>query len=110
GLGAAIGEREGELELDDARISGAVELVRGRYLTRARFDELVVSHLRIDSPLIAGEPVELDALTIDGELAREHGELGPRSFGTLVLAHRGDEPERCGQIDPAARTCDTQLP
>jgi hypothetical protein len=109
-LGDAIGERDGQIELDEARLSGVIELIRGAGLTRARFEAVEVSRLRLDSRLLSAKPIELEGLTIDGELAREHTPAGPRSFGALVLGHAGVQVELAGQLDPAGLSFDLQVP
>jgi hypothetical protein len=109
-LGDAIGEREGDIDLHDARLSGAVELVRGAKLTRARFEAVELSQLRIDSELLSAKPIELSGLTIDGELTREHTHDGPRNSGALVLEHRGVQLELSGQLDATGLSFSAQLP
>lgn len=109
-LGDAIGEREGDIDLHDARLSGAVELVRGAKLTRARFEAVELSQLRLDSELLSAKPIDLAGLTIDGELTREHTDTGPRNSGALVLEHRGVQLELSGQLDATAVRFSAQLP
>lgn len=109
-LGDAIGEREGDIDLHDARLSGAVELVRGAKLTRARFESVELSQLRLDSDLLSAKPIDLAGLTIDGELTREHTDTGPRNSGALVLEHRGVQLELSGQLDATAIRFSAQLP
>ncbi|HLT38542.1 MAG TPA: hypothetical protein VK034_19780, partial [Enhygromyxa sp.] len=109
-LADALGERDGQIVLDQARVTGAVELTRGARMTRARFDQLELSQLTLDSDLLAPEPIRLARLTVDGELAREHTADGPRSFGELVLG-LGDVALRVsGQLDHAALDIDLELP
>lgn len=109
-LGDAIGERDGDIDLHDARLSGAVELVRGAKLTRARFESVELSQLRLDSELLSAKPIALSGLTIDGELTREHTPDGPRSSGALVLEHRGVQLEVSGQLDATGLRFAAQLP
>lgn len=109
-VGQAIGERDGQLIFDDARLSGSIELVRGAGLTRASFEAVELSTLVIASPLLAAEPTRFDDLRVDGELAREHTSAGPRSFGALVLEHRGVQIDVSGQLDAAGLEIDVQLP
>ncbi len=109
-LGDAIGEREGDIDLADARLSGAVELVRGGKLTRARFEAVSLSQLRLDSQLLSAQPFTLTNLTIDGELTREHTQSGPRNSGTLVLEHRGVQLEISGQLDADRISFAAQIP
>jgi hypothetical protein len=109
-LGDAIGEREADIDLDDARLSGAVELVRGAKLTRVRFEAVELSQLRLDSELLSAKPVTLSDLTIDGELTREHTPSGPRNSGALVLEHRGVQLEISGQLDARTLRFAAQLP
>jgi hypothetical protein len=109
-LGDAIGEREADIDLDDARLSGAVELVRGAKLTRVRFEAVELSQLRLDSELLSAKPVTLSDLTIDGELTREHTPSGPRNSGALVLEHRGVQLEISGQLDATSLSFAAQLP
>jgi hypothetical protein len=109
-LGDAIGERDGDIDLDDARLSGAVELVRGGKLTRARFEAVELSELRLDSELLSAQPIALTDLTIDGELTREHTPAGPRNSGTLVLEHRGVQLEVSGQLDSTRLSFAAQIP
>ncbi len=106
----AIGERDGRVSFDDARISGAVELSHGAGLTRARFDGVELSKLTIDSDLLAPEPVALDDLHVDGELARERTPSGPRSFAQLTLDHAGVALQLSGQLDHAGFEFDVELP
>ncbi|HVH98817.1 MAG TPA: biosynthetic peptidoglycan transglycosylase [Enhygromyxa sp.] len=109
-LADAIGERDGQIVLDDARISGELELLRGAGLTRAQFDNVELTQVTFDSDLLAPEPVRIDSLTIDGELAREHTPTGPRSFGELVLGHAGVALRISGQLDAQALDFDLELP
>lgn len=109
-VGDAIGEREGDIDLHDARLSGAVELVRGAKLTRARFEAVELSQLRLDSELLSAKPIALSGLTIDGELTREHTPDGPRNSGALVLEHRGVQLELSGQLDATGLRFSAQLP
>ncbi|MFO7567141.1 MAG: biosynthetic peptidoglycan transglycosylase [Enhygromyxa sp.] len=109
-LADAIGERDARIVLDEARMSGTLELTRGAGLTRARFDRLELSQLTVDSPLLAPDPVRLESLSVDGELAREHTPTGPRSFGELVLEHAGVALRVSGQLDAAALDFDVELP
>jgi hypothetical protein len=109
-VGDAIGEREGDIDLHDARLSGAIELVRGAKLTRARFEAVELSRLRLDSELLSAKPITLSGLTIDGELTREHTPNGPRNSGALVLEHRGVQLELSGQLDATALSFAVQLP
>jgi hypothetical protein len=109
-LGDAIGERDGNIDLHEARLTGAVELVRGAKLTRARFEAVELSQLRLDSELLSAKPIELSDLTIDGELTREHTPTGPRNSGALVLEHRGVQLELSGQLDATSLRFAAQLP
>lgn len=109
-LADALGEREGRVDLDDARISGKVELIRGAGLTRARLDAVELSKVTITSDLLAPKPILLTDLQLDGELAREHTETGPRSSGSLVLGHAGVAFHVSAQLDEAAFDLNLELP
>lgn len=109
-LADALGERDGKIVLDQARVTGTVEVMRGARMTRARFDDVELSEVTVDSELLASEPIRLARLTVDGELAREHTPEGPRSFGELVLGHAGVAMRVSGQLDHAAMNIDLELP
>lgn len=109
-LADALGEREGQIVLDQARIFGTVELLRGAGLTRARFDDVELTDIVFASDLLAPEPVSLARLSIDGELAREHTPTGPHSFGELVLGHAGVAMRVSGQLDADTFDLDLELP
>ncbi|PRP91064.1 Penicillin-binding protein 1F [Enhygromyxa salina] len=109
-LADALGERDAELDLDAAQLSGAVELERGSGRTLARFDAVELRGLRVDSSLIAGHPIELSSLTLDGQVGREHTESGPRNFGALVLGHGDVQLGVEAQLDADGVSLDLRLP
>jgi hypothetical protein len=109
-LADALGERDGRIVLDDAHISGKLELLRGAGLTRAQFEGVELSHVTVDSQLVAPEPLRLERVTVDGEFAREHTPNGPRNFGELLLGHAGVALRVAGQIDHAALDLELELP
>jgi len=109
-LADALGEREGRVFVDDARITGHVELVRGAGLTRVRLDAVELADITLDSELLAPDPIFFSTLQLDGELAREHTATGPRSFGNLVLGHAGVTMQLSAQLDAAAFDLNLELP
>jgi hypothetical protein len=109
-LADALGERDGRIVLDDARITGNLELLRGAGLTRAQFDGVELSQITIDSELVAPDPLRLERVTLDGELTREHTPNGPRNSGELVLGHAGVALRIAGQLDRTALDVDLELP
>lgn len=108
-LADALGERDGRIVLDQARMSGTVELLRGAGLTHARFDGVELTQITVDTELLAPHPVLLEQLSIDGELAREHTPTGPHSFGELVLGHAGVTMRIAGELDADALDIDVEL-
>lgn len=109
-LADALGEREGRVIVDEARITGHVELVRGSGLTRARLEAVELTQLTVTSELLAPKPIFIAALQLDGELAREHTPTGPRSFGNLVLGHAGVTLQLAAQLDHAGFDLNLELP
>jgi hypothetical protein len=105
-----LGERDARLDLEQARISGTLELVRGAGLTRARLEAVELSQLTLASPLLAPEPVHLADLTFDGELVREHTPTGPRSSGDLLVTHAGVSLRIAGQLDDEGLEFGLELP
>jgi hypothetical protein len=70
------------IELDAARISGALEITRGA-ATRVHAEDFVVDGVVVVDPRISAKPVRLGAVSVDGDATLDNG----RAEFQLVVGH-----------------------